>query len=156
FNGYPLRNSNRTGKVFVQFPRSTFYVRKGNVHYTPIQQAQCRYYQESIDNTSVLAYEVVRDTPDSYEKLMSKLERYYNLIHSEIYLDSNYHGDASYPEMIICGESRDHNIKIAEYLRANGMWSQENTILFTEDLLNMKRSLVSIYALADDNTQNWY
>ena len=109
-----------------------------------------------IDNTSVLAYEVVRDTPDSYEKLMSKLERYYNLIHNEIYLHSNYHGDASYPQMVICGESRDHNIKIAEYLRANGMWSEENTILFTEDLLNMKRSLVSIYALADDNTQNWY
>lgn len=59
-------------------------------------------------------------------------------------------------QMIICGESRNHNIKIAEYLRANGMWSEENTILFTEDLLNMKRSLVSIYALADDNTQNWY
>lgn len=58
--------------------------------------------------------------------------------------------------MIICGESRDHNIKIAEYLRANGMWSEENTILFTEDLLNMNRSLVSIYALVDDNTQNWY
>ena len=105
-----------------------------------------------IDNTSVLAYEVIRDTPDSYEKLMSKLERYYNLIHNETYLDSNYHGDASYPQMIICGESRDHNIKIAEYLRANGMWSEGNT----EDLLNMKRSLVSIYALADDNIQNWY
>ena len=109
-----------------------------------------------IDNNSVLAYEVVRDTPESYEKLMSKLERYYNLIHNEAYLDSNYHGDASYPQMIICGESRDHNIKIAEYLRTNGMWSEENTILFTEDLLNMKRSLVSIYALADDNSQMWY
>lgn len=109
-----------------------------------------------IDNTSVLAYEVVRDTPDSYEKLMSKLERYYKLIHNETYLGSNYHGDASYPQMIICGESREHNIKIAEYLRANAMWSEENTILFTEDLLNMKRSLVSIYALADDNSQMWY
>ena len=109
-----------------------------------------------IDNNSVLAYEVVRDTPDSYEKLMSKLERYYKLIHSETYLESNYHGDTSYPQMVICGESRDHNIKIAEYLRANGMWSEENTILFTEDLLNMKRSLVSIYALADDNSQIWY
>lgn len=109
-----------------------------------------------IDNTSVLAYEVVRDTLDSYEKLISKLKRYYNLIHNETYLDSNYHGDTSYPQMIICGESRDHNIKIAEYLRANGMWSEENTILFTEDLLNMKHSLVSIYALADDYTQNWY
>jgi len=109
-----------------------------------------------IDNNSVLAYEVVRDTPDSYEKLMSKLERYYKLIHNEAYLDSNYHGDDSYPQMIICGESRHHNIKIAEYLRANGMWSEENTLLFTEDLLNMNHSLVSIYALADDNSQMWY
>lgn len=109
-----------------------------------------------IDNTSVLAYEVVRDTPDSYEKLMGKLDRYYKLIHNETYLESNYHGDASYPQLIICGESRDHNVKVAEYLRANGMWSEENTILFTEDLLNMKRSLVSIYALADDNSQMWY
>lgn len=48
FNGYPLRGSRKKGKVFVQFPRSTFYVRKGNVHFTPIQQAQCRYYQEEI------------------------------------------------------------------------------------------------------------
>lgn len=109
-----------------------------------------------IDNNSVLAYEVVRDTPSSYEKLMSKVERYYNLIHSKAYLDSNYHGNVAYPQMIICGESRDHNIKIAEYLRASGMWSEENTLLFTEDLLNMKRSLVSIYALADDNSQMWY
>lgn len=48
FDGYPLRSSSHTGKVFVQFPRSTFYVRKGDVCYTPIQQAQCKYYQESI------------------------------------------------------------------------------------------------------------
>lgn len=46
FDGYPLFNSSRRGKVFVQFPRSTFYVRRGAVHLTPIQQAQCRYYQE--------------------------------------------------------------------------------------------------------------
>ena len=48
FDGYPIRGSRRKGKVFVQFPRATFYVRKGNVHFTPIQQAQCRYYQEEI------------------------------------------------------------------------------------------------------------
>lgn len=48
FDGYPLFNSSRRGKVFVQFPRSTFYVRRGTVHLTPIQQAQCRYYQEEL------------------------------------------------------------------------------------------------------------
>ena len=45
FDGYPLYNHRRKGKVYVQFPRSSFYVRRGNVYFTPIQQAQCRYYQ---------------------------------------------------------------------------------------------------------------
>lgn len=48
FCGYPLYGTRKTGKVYVQFPRSTFYLRRGNVHYTPIQQAQCRYYQNRI------------------------------------------------------------------------------------------------------------
>lgn len=50
FSGYPLRESDRTGNVYVQFPRSTFYVKRGNVYFTPIQQSQCRYYQENIGN----------------------------------------------------------------------------------------------------------
>ena len=109
-----------------------------------------------IDETSVLAYEVVRDTPESYEKLIKKLERYYELVHNKEYLASNFHGDTAYPQMIICGESLEHNIKIAKYLKANGMWREEDPILFTEDLLNMKRSLVSIYALTEDYTQSWF
>ncbi len=48
FDGYPLYGSRKPGKVFVQFPRSTFYLRRGNVQYAPIQQAQCRYYQGHI------------------------------------------------------------------------------------------------------------
>lgn len=48
FDNYPLYGQRKKGKVFVQFPRSTFYVRRGNVYFTPIQQAQCRYYQENI------------------------------------------------------------------------------------------------------------
>lgn len=109
-----------------------------------------------IDEESVLAYEVVRDTPNSYKKLMSKIERYYNLVNNAEYLVSNFHGDTVYPQMIICGESLKHNIKIADCLKANGMWREEDPVLFTEDLLNMKRSLVSIYALAEDNSQSWY
>lgn len=109
-----------------------------------------------IDEESVLAYEVVRDTPDSYEKLMSKVVRYYDLVNNKEYLASNFHSDTTYLQMIICGESYEHNIKIAEYLRANDMWREEDPVLFTEDLLNMKRSLVFIYALAEDNSQVWY
>jgi len=48
FDGYPLWGSRRKGKVFVQFPSNTFYMRKGNIHFTAIQQAQCRFYQEEM------------------------------------------------------------------------------------------------------------
>lgn len=47
FSGYPLRGSDRTGNVYVQFPRNTFYKKRGNVHFTPIYQSRCRYYQET-------------------------------------------------------------------------------------------------------------
>ena len=58
-----------------------------------------------INEESVLIYDVVRDTPNSYEKLLNKIERYYNLVNNAEYLVSNYHGDTTYPQMIICGES---------------------------------------------------
>ena len=48
FSGYPLYGSSKSGKVYVQFPRATFSVRKGCVAYAPLQQAQCRYYQGRI------------------------------------------------------------------------------------------------------------
>ena len=48
FDGYPVYGARKPGKVFVQFPHSTFYVRRGNVQYSPLQQAQCHYYQERI------------------------------------------------------------------------------------------------------------
>lgn len=50
FSGYPLRGSDEFGQVYVQFPRNTFYKKRGNVYFTPIYQAQCRYYQENIGN----------------------------------------------------------------------------------------------------------
>lgn len=43
---------------------------------------------------------------------MSKVERYYDLVNNEEYLASNYHGDAAYPQMIICGESLEHKYDI--------------------------------------------
>ena len=109
-----------------------------------------------IDENSVLAYEVVRDTPESLAKIQDKVRRYYELINNKMYLLRNYHGDRSYPQMIICGESYEHNKKIAEYLRECGLWNMEDPILFTEDLLNIKNSLASIYRLKDDNSQIWY
>lgn len=46
FDGYPIYGTGRRGKVFVQFPRSAFYMSRGNVYFKGIQQAECRYYQE--------------------------------------------------------------------------------------------------------------
>lgn len=109
-----------------------------------------------IDHNATLAYEVVRDTPEAYEKLKNKVERYYCLVNNIEYLKNNYHGDSVYPQLIVCGETYAHNMKIASFLKECGMWRKQNSILFTEDLLNIKNSLTSIYGLNDDNSQCWY
>lgn len=49
-----------------------------------------------------------------------------------------------------------HNRKIAEYLRKKGLWDAEDVVLFTEDLLNMKDSLKSIYEITDNDEIRWY
>ncbi|MFR8035384.1 MAG: hypothetical protein ACLU6W_15445 [Lachnospiraceae bacterium] len=102
-----------------------------------------------VDEASVLAYEVVRNTDDSYEKLADKVERYDLLLQNKKYLQSNYHGDLVYPQLIICGESLQHNIKIANYLESRGIWSEEDPVLFTDDRLSRNDPLRSIYALRE-------
>lgn len=108
-----------------------------------------------IDNDSVLAYEVVRDNTEGYIKLADKVERYYTLLHNKNYLIANHHGDTSFPQLVICGESTEHNKKIAEFLKDKGLWREENPILFTEDLLNIKDSAKSIYEIKG-NELIWY
>ena len=44
----PMYNTNKVGKVLVQIPRSTFYMRGSDVKINPIQQSQCRFYQVKI------------------------------------------------------------------------------------------------------------
>lgn len=109
-----------------------------------------------IDAESVLAYEVVRDSADSLEKLADKIRRYYKMIHSRKYSEANYHGDDTVPQLVICGESLKHNRKIMKFLRSEGLWDEDDTILFTEDLLNMKDSLKSIYEITDREEIRWY
>ena len=109
-----------------------------------------------IDSESVLAFEVVRDSVEAYDKLADKIERYYKMAHSKKYLEANHHGDDAVPQIVICGESLEHNRKIAEYLRKKGLWDAEDVVLFTEDLLNMKDSLKSIYEITDNDEIRWY
>ncbi|MBC6010897.1 hypothetical protein [Catenibacterium faecis] len=109
-----------------------------------------------IDQNSVLAYDVVRDTEEGYLKILDKVNRYYQLIHNQDYLISNFHHDIVYPQLIICGESYEHNVKILNLLKDSNVYNDEDPILFTEDLLNLRRSPVSIYELGEDNKQIWY
>ena len=109
-----------------------------------------------IDNTSVLAYEVVRDCSEAYQKLAEKVQRYYKILQSKKYLESNYHGDLTFPQLIICGESLEHNRKIVEYLKSQNLWNSEDVILFTEDLLNIKDTLQSIYEITGEEVIRWY
>lgn len=108
-----------------------------------------------IDSDSVLAYEVVRDFPIALEKLADKVDRYYKVLKCQEYLDENAHRDTSFPQLVICGESFDHNLRIAKYLSDKGLWNDEDTILFTEDLLNIRDSLCSIYEIKNGK-QIWY
>ena len=109
-----------------------------------------------VDAESVLAYEVARDCAEAYEKLADKVRRYYKLVHNEQYLSASYHGDRAFPQLVICGESLEHNQKIVNYLKSAELWNEEDTILFTEDLLNMGDSLRSIYAIGEDGRICWY
>lgn len=109
-----------------------------------------------IDEDSVLAYDVVRDTEEGYLKILDKVNRYYQLIHNQDYLISNFHHDIVYPQLIICGESFEHNVKILKLLKESNLYNDEDPILFTEDLLNLRRSPVSIYGLDENNKQIWY
>ena len=108
-----------------------------------------------IDASSVLAYEVVRDTPEGYIKLADKVNRYYTLLNTQDYLLGNHHGDSSLPQLVICGESLGHNKKIVKFLKEHELYKSDDPILFTDDLLNIKDSLKSLYEIRDEEIY-WY
>ncbi len=108
-----------------------------------------------IDEDSVLAYEVVRDTLEAYPKLADKVERYYTLLNTKDYLVQNRHKDSSLPQLVICGESLEHNKKIFQFLKEKGLLRENDPILFTEDLLNIKHSLKSLYEVKEEGLC-WY
>lgn len=109
-----------------------------------------------LDEDSILLYEVVRSTTDALEKLADKIQRYYGILKNQDYLNGNHHGYTAFPQLVICGESLEHNRKIDAYLRKMGLWSEEDSILYTEDLLSIGGSLKSLYELKEDGAQLWY
>lgn len=107
------------------------------------------------DKAKIRAYEIVRDCPEAYGKLADKIRRYYCLESSWDYLMDNYHGYDDVPQMVICGESWVHNMKIKEFLMQSGLWDERLPILFTEDLLNLENTAQSVYAIAENGECIW-
>lgn len=109
-----------------------------------------------LDDESQLLYEVVRSAPGALEKLGDKVKRYYALIKSETYLETNYYGYKAIPQLVICGENYEHNLEIKRYLGSHGLYSEEDSLLYTEDLLHMKKTLKKLYELDEKGNQSWY
>ncbi len=109
-----------------------------------------------LDEESILLYEVVRSTPHSMRKLADKVTRYYILANDPRYRECNYYGHAAVPQLVICGESYEHCVKIDQYLRSKGLINEKDSLLYTEDLLYVQRTLQNLYELDEDGHRTWY
>lgn len=110
----------------------------------------------AIDLSLVFAYEVVRDCQEELERLGNKMKRYYSLEASIEYLMDNVHGYEDAPQLIICGESWEHNLRIKKYLKERNLWDFKIPIYFTEDLLNLQDSNQSVYEITESKEKKWY
>lgn len=109
-----------------------------------------------LDKESILLYEVVRSTPHAMRKLADKVSRYYTLINSSRYRDNNYYGHESVPQLVICGESYEHCVKIDQYLRSRDLINETDILLYTEDLFYVQQTLQNLYELDESENQTWY
>lgn len=112
----------------------------------------------TLDRESILLYEVVRSTPESLERLEDKVARYYHLIHDERYLNADLYGsqERTIPQLVLCGESYEHCVRIEQHLRSKGLICEEDTLLYTEDLLHLQRTTQTLYALDAEGRRSWY
>ena len=109
-----------------------------------------------LDEESILLYEVVRSTPHAMRKLADKVKRYYILINDSRYRENNYYGHEAVPQLIICGESYEHCVKIDQYLRSRGLISETDSLLYTEDLFYVRQTLQNLYELDEAGNRTWY
>ena len=109
-----------------------------------------------LDEESILLYEVVRSTPHAMRKLADKVGRYYTLINDSRYRENNYYGHEAVPQLIICGESYEHCVKIDQYLRSRGLISETDSLLYTEDLFYVQQTLQTLYELDEAGNRTWY
>lgn len=109
-----------------------------------------------LDEESILLYEVVRSTPHAMCKLADKVTRYYTLANDSRYLKNNYYGHAAVPQLVICGESYEHCVKIDQYLRSEDLICEKDSLLYTNDLLYVRQTLQSLYELDEEGHRTWY
>lgn len=109
-----------------------------------------------LDEESILLYEVVRSTPHAMRKLADKVSRYYTLINDNRYRENNYYGHKAVPQLIICGESYEHCVKINQYLSSRGLISETDSLLYTEDLFYVQQTLQTLYELDASGNRIWY
>ncbi len=109
-----------------------------------------------LDAESLLLYEVVRSTPHAMQKLADKVRRYYTLINDSHYRENNYYGYEAIPQLVICGESYEHCVKIDQYLRSKELISKSDSLLYTEDLFYVHQTLQTLYELDEMGNQTWY
>ena len=109
-----------------------------------------------LDEESILLYEVVRSTPHAMRKIEDKVRRYYMLINDSRYRENNYYGHEAVPQLIICGESYEHCVKIDQYLRSRGLISETDSLLYTEDLFYVQQTLQTLYELDEAGNRTWY
>lgn len=109
-----------------------------------------------LDEESILLYEVARSSPHSMRRLADKVNRYYSLVHDEHYHENNYYGYGAAPQLVICGENYEHCVKIDQYLRSRGLINKDDSLLYTEDLFHVQRSLQTLYELDEEGNRTWY
>lgn len=110
-----------------------------------------------VDETSILAFDVVRTYSTSYLEAVSKMERYYQLLKDKNYLIKNYHNHKEFPQIVFVVENEEHAKMLKKYMQERGVWNLEDvTVLFTEDNLVMNHVVKSIYELDANNEKIWY
>lgn len=107
----------------------------------------------TVSSDSVLVFDVIRDDDKSLFSMLNRLKQYYNILHTDEYL--NYQDVNAYPQLILCGENLDCNMKFARLMKASDLWREEDPVLFTEDSLLYQTPLQAFYTL-DDSKQTWY
>lgn len=125
-----------------------------------------------LDEQSVLAYEIVRDSQSSLHHLEQTIRSYYRLIdlassHTEgrsLWEDEGLPGPIPagsvptdcIPQLVLCVQNREHGRRVFEDLRKKDLLRRNDPLLFTEDGLLISDPLLSLYEICEDGSLQWY